>query len=128
MYINHLAIYTTDIEKTRHFYEQYFNAVSGEKYHNPKKKFTSYFLSFDSGCRLELMHKSTIPGIENEAAEYLGLTHFAISVGSKDSVDLLTETLRKDGFHVVGEARTTGDGYYESVVLDPEGNRIEITI
>ena len=128
MHINHLAIYTTNLEKTRKFYEQYFGAKAGERYHNPKKNFTSYFLSFDTGSRLELMHKPTIPGIENQAPEYLGLTHFAISVGSKMKVDNLTERLRKDGYSVVGEARTTGDGYYESVVLDPEGNRIEITV
>lgn len=128
MYINHLAIYTTDLEVTRRFYEKYFNAVAGEKYHNPTKDFTSYFLSFESGGRLELMHKPIIPGIENQAPEHLGLTHFAMSVGSKTKVDELTERLRKDGFSIVGEARTTGDGYYESVILDPEGNRIEITV
>jgi len=128
MYINHIAIYTTNLEATKAFYEKYFGAVAGEKYHNPKKNFTSYFLSFESGGRLELMHKPTIPDIENKAPEHLGLTHFAISVGSKSKVDELTERLRKDGFSVVGEARTTGDGYYESVVLDPEGNRIEITV
>lgn len=128
MHINHLAIYTTNLEKTRKFYEQYFGAKAGERYHNPKKNFTSYFLSFETGGRLELMHKPTIPEIENQAPEYLGLTHFAISVGSKLAVDNLTEQLRKDGYKVVGKARTTGDGYYESVVLDPEGNRIEITV
>lgn len=128
MYINHIAIYTVNLEETREFYEKYFEAVSGEKYHNPKKNFTSYFLSFESGGRLELMHRPIIPGIENKAPEHLGLTHFAISVGSKLKVDELTETLREDGFSIVGEARVTGDGYYESVVLDPEGNRIEITI
>ena len=60
--------------------------------------------------------------------ENIGLIHFAISVGSKKEVDELKEALRDDGYRVVGEPRTTGDGYYESVVLDPDGNRIEITI
>ena len=128
MHINHLAIYTTDLEKTRNFYEQYFGAKAGEKYHNPKKNFTSYFLSFETDCRLELMHKPSILDTGSNAIEHFGLTHFAISVGSKQAVDDLTEQLRKDGYPVVGEARTTGDGYYESVVLDPEGNRIEITV
>jgi lactoylglutathione lyase len=66
--------------------------------------------------------------IKNRYQEFIGLAHFAISVGSKEKVDILTEQLRKDGHEVIGEPRTTGDGYYESVVLDPEGNRIEITI
>jgi lactoylglutathione lyase len=72
-----------------------------------------------------------MPGISASAndmyKQFLGLIHFAISVGSKESVDTLTERLRADGYEIVGEPRTTGDGYYESVVLDPEGNRIEIT-
>lgn len=52
----------------------------------------------------------------------------AISVGSKEDVDELTEQLREDGYTIFGEPRITGDGYYESVVLDPEGNHVEITL
>jgi lactoylglutathione lyase len=78
------------------------------------------------GPRLELMQKPQIN--ESITNEILGLTHFAVSVGNKEQVDQLTERIRKDGFTIVGEPRTTGDGYYESVILDPEGNRIEITI
>jgi lactoylglutathione lyase len=51
---------------------------------------------------------------------------YEIKVGSKTEVDRLTETIGNDGFHVAGEPRTTGDGYYESVILDPDGNRVEI--
>ncbi|MGB1121766.1 MAG: VOC family protein [Saprospiraceae bacterium] len=89
--------------------------------------FYSYFLSFDMGCRLELMHKPDILQNKN-IGEYIGIIHFAISVGSKGKVDSLTEILRQANYKIVGEPRTTGDGYYESVVLDPEGNRIEITV
>jgi len=129
MKIEHLAIWVQDLEQMKSFYEQYFNATAGEKYHNPKKNFTSYFLSFEEGCRLELMHRPDIPANINDALrEYQGIIHFAISVGSKARVDQLTEQVRAAGYSVVGEARTTGDGYYESVVLDPEKNRIEITV
>ncbi|TMM59112.1 glyoxalase/bleomycin resistance/extradiol dioxygenase family protein [Maribacter algarum] len=128
MRIEHIAIWVSDIENMRSFYEHYFDAQSGEKYVNDKKNFTSYFLSFKEGSRLELMHKPEILTSDRLEKEYLGLIHFAISVGSKERVNFLTEKLRKDGFRIVGEPRTTGDGYYESVVLDPEGNRIEITI
>ena len=128
MRIEHLAIWVSDLELMRRFYETYFGATSGEKYHNPKKNFTSYFLSFDTGSRLELMQKPGITAIENRVIEYLGISHFAISVGSKEKVDTLTEQLRTDGFVVAGNPRITGDGYYESVILDPEKNRIEITI
>lgn len=128
MRIEHLAIWVTDLEGMKEFYEDYFYAVAGEKYHNPNKNFTSYFLSFEKGSRLELMFRPDIKELKKESPEFLGLTHFAISISSKEKVDSLTERLRKDGYTIVGEPRTTGDGYYESVVLDPERNRIEITV
>lgn len=126
MKIEHLAIWVSDLEGMRNFYEDYFGAIPGKKYHNPKKNFSSYLLSFNEGPRLELMHNPVIIGLNPD--ERLGLIHFAISVGSKEKVDVLTNTLRSAKFTIVGEPRTTGDGYYESVVLDPEGNRIEITV
>jgi len=128
MRIEHLAIWVTDLEASKDFYTSYFEASAGEKYHNPQKSFTSYFLRFESGSRLELMHRPDVAKLLEVGQEVIGLTHFAISVGSKEKVDRLTERLRNDGYGIVGEPRTTGDGYYESVVLDPEGNRIEITV
>lgn len=131
MKIDHLALWTFDLERSRLFYEKYFGAKAGDKYFNPKKDFESYFLSFKDGCRLEIMQ---MPGIIPLGPEYSGKTqhsgliHFAVSVGDKARVDILTEKLRTDGYEIVGEPRMTGDGYYESVVLDPDGNRIEITI
>ncbi len=129
MKIEHLAIWVKDLEGMKAFYEQYFAAIAGDKYRNEQKDFESYFLSFDEGCRLELMQMSTIPNnTQDPYLQYTGIIHFAVSVGSKERVDQLTEQLRGDGYAVVGEARWTGDGYYESVVFDPEKNRIEITI
>lgn len=128
MKIEHIAIWVKDLEATKNFYETYFGAKSGEKYHNPNKTFTSYFLRFQSGARLELMHRPDIVKPLNGGQEGIGFTHLAISVDSKHKVDELTHQLRIDGYTVLGEPRTTGDGYYESVVLDPEGNRLEITV
>ena len=126
MKIEHLAIWVKNLEEIRTFYEKYFGAKAGERYFNPTKNFQSYFLSFDTGCRLELMQKTEVPDNQN-VGEAIGITHFAMSVGSEEGVNALTERLRTDGYHIVGEPRWTGDGYYESVVLDPEGNRVEIT-
>ena len=129
MKIEHIAIWCRDIEKLRKFYIDYFAAKSNERYVNTSKNFQSYFLSFSGGCRLELMQMPTIPESKNDIrAQFTGLIHFAISVGSKEQVDLLTKKLQADGYEIAGPPRTTGDGYYESVVLDPEGNRIEITL
>jgi lactoylglutathione lyase len=127
MKISHLAIWTSDLEGMRNFYIHYFDASSGEAYFNHSRNFKSYFLSFDGDCSIELMQMPGIPTSKNDPRkQFLGLTHFAVQVGSKRKVDALTEQLRKDGFQVVGEPRTTGDGFYESVILDPEGNRVEI--
>ena len=128
MYIEHLAIRCQDIEKMRSFYESYFGATSNAKYINAKKEFESYFLSFKEGSRLELMSRTDVSSLQKDIREeYIGLAHFAMRVGSEEKVNTLTEQLRNDGFTIIGEPRRTGDGYYESVVLDPENNRIEIT-
>lgn len=129
MKIEHIAIWVSDLEATKGFYEKYFNAKPNTLYHNKAKEFISYFLSFGNGCRLELMHRPDVSEqYKNYEKQTLGLIHFAISVGSKEKVDSLTNQLRNDGFIIVGEPRTTGDGYYESVVLDPENNIVEITV
>lgn len=128
MKIEHLAIWVKDLYKMREFYMDYFNATSNELYHNPTKQFSSYFLTFDSGARLELMHKSQIKSGSHSKQEFFGYAHFAISLGSKEAVDQMTEKFRSNGLRVKGEPRTTGDGYYESVIVDPEGNLIELTV
>ena len=110
------------------FYIKYFEGISNNKYHNPNKQFSSYFISFEKGPRIELMQMPGIPENLNDVMkQFMGLVHFAVSVGSQEKVNELTEQFRADGILVVSEPRTTGDGYYESVILDPEGNRIEIT-
>lgn len=128
IHLNHLALWTKDLEKAKDFYVTYFDMACGAKYHNATKGFTSYFLSFkDSDVRIELMHRPDILEHDGKKGMTNGLAHFAISVGSKERVDALTERLRADNFTIESEPRTTGDGYYESVVLDTEGNLIEIT-
>jgi len=127
MKIEHLAIWVEDLEKMKKFYTKYFDMKGGDIYINENKKFSSYFLSFESGARIEIMYRPDISEQNGNKGIINGLTHFAISVGNKEKVNQLTELFRSDGFEIIGEPRTTGDGYYESVILDPEGNSIEIT-
>jgi lactoylglutathione lyase len=128
MKIEHLALWVRDLERSRTFYHKYFKGISGEIYVNTKNQFSSYFMSFEGGARLELMHSPNVVEPSIGQNHRIGITHFAISVGSKEIVDRLTEEIRDDGFAILGEPRTTGDGYYESVVADPDGNRVEITV
>ena len=127
MKIEHIAIWTLDLERMRKFYMEVFDVTSSEKYHNPKTKFTSYFLSFELGARIELMHKPEVAQSLEDLPEQIGLAHLAISLGSAEKVDTLTQEIGRKGYKVIGQPRTTGDGYYESVISDPEGNLIEIT-
>ena len=127
MHIHHLAIWTNHLERLKDFYTNYFNGIANEKYRNETKGFESYFIRFDDGTQLEIMQMPGIPENKNDAfVQSLGLIHFAISVGSRDSVNELTETLRNAGYQIVSEPRPTGDGYYESCILDPDGNRVEL--
>ena len=127
MKINHMALYTEDLEKSKEFYEKYFEAKANNKYHNVKTGLQTYFLSFpESDVRLEIMTRPDLSG-RNDRIMNVGFIHLAFSTGSKEKVDSLTGKLIEDGFKCLSGPRTTGDGYYESVVEDPDGNLIEIT-
>ncbi len=127
MKIEHIAIWTAHLERAKDFYSRYFGGQANGRYVNETKRFSSYFLTFESGARLELMHKPSLQASGQHENTFTGYVHMAFSTGSKKNVDALTERLRQDGYRVVGEPRTTGDGYYESVVADPDGNLVEIT-
>jgi lactoylglutathione lyase len=128
MRIEHVALWTEDLERCKAFYITYFGATAGADYFNAMKGFRSCFLSFVDGARIEVMTTSKLsPLVIAPGVQRMGLTHLAISVGSEQIVDGLTQRLREDGFPIEDGPRRTGDGYYESVVLDPDGNRIEIT-
>jgi lactoylglutathione lyase len=129
MKIEHVALWSPDLERARSFYEKYFSARAGNLYHNPRTGFRSYFLTLSEGARLELMQMPGIPANANDPdRQAAGLIHFAVSLGSEPAVRELTARLQGDGFRVVSGPRRTGDGYYESCVLDPDGNRIELTV
>ncbi len=151
MHIEHAALWTKDLQRLVAFYVEYFGAVAGERYFNPRRQFTSYFLSFSSGARLEVMSTSpTQPAGARSASSPtgdaaptqpppsgsaptgegpgVGAAHLAFATGSEAQVDALTARLRTAGYPVLDGPRRTGDGYYESVVLDPDGNRVEITV
>lgn len=127
MRIDHIALWSNNIEHLKEFYCKYFNARPNQKYENVKKQFHSYFLSFTDGSRLEIMQMPDIPANQNDAIkQYRGYIHIAIEVGNEQQVVQLTDRIMCDGYEVVSEPRRTGDGYFESCVLDPDRNRVEI--
>ena len=127
MRIEHVALWVEDLERARRWWETYFGATSNDEYVNAAG-FHSYFLTFpDGGARLELMHDGT-QAYNTDDRTHDGYGHMAISVGSSEAVDRLTERLVADGFCCVSGPRTTGDGYYESCIEVFDGHRIELTI
>lgn len=125
MNIEHVAIYVNNLEVVKEFYVKYFGAKASEKYTNFRNDFSSYFLEFDNGSRFEIMHRSAM--IDPKKDKYRsGYHHIALNVGDKKAVDDLTAKLQDDGIFIVAPPRKTGDGYYASIVADPEDNEIEL--
>ena len=127
MTIEHIAIWTDRLEEMVAFYTRQLSGSAGGRYQNPCTGFESYFVTFGPGARLELMQKPQIGPHLDPGEERLGYAHLAFSVGSRGLVDEITRRLEEDGCRVVSAPRETGDGYYESCILDPDGNRVEIT-
>ncbi|MEL7654656.1 MAG: VOC family protein [Bacillota bacterium] len=125
MYLDHISIYTNDLESLKNFYVKYFSGKANDKYRNDKTGLETYFITFDGGSRLELMTRPELAD-HDRSRHTTGLTHLAFSAGSREKVDELTELIVKDGYPLKSAPRTTGDGYYESCVLDPDGNQVEI--
>jgi lactoylglutathione lyase len=124
--IDHVALWVEDLERMRAFYVERLGGRGSPPYHNERTGFRSFFISFADGPRVELMKDGTAAPQPAEATA-AGYAHLALGVGSRANVDTLVCELTAAGVTVVGPARTTGDGYYEAVILNPEGNRIEIT-
>ena len=125
MNIEHVAIYVNNLEVEKSFFVKYFGAKASEKYTNFQGDFKSYFLTFDNGSRLEIMHRQSM--IDPKKAKYRsGYHHIAIQVGDKRKVEEMTRIMEDDGIYIVAAPRKTGDGYYASIVADPEDNEIEL--
>ena len=127
MKIEHIAMYVNDLEQTKDFFVRFFGAASNDGYHNKTTGFRSYFLTFEDGARLEIMNKPDVKNVEKHLTS-TGYIHIAFSVGSREKVDQITGQLKEAGYRVISGPRVTGDGYYESCILDLEGNQVEITV
>lgn len=129
MTLDHVAIWTTNLEKLKDFYVKYFNGIANEKYKNVETGFESYFLTFDSGSRLEIMQRPGIPENLNDTAvrQHMGLIHLSFSVKNMELVLKKCGEMGNDGFRILRGPRRTGDGYFEFETLDPDNNRIEVS-
>ena len=129
MILEHIAIWTNQLEELKDYYSHYFGGQPNKKYTNEKKEFHSYFLTFNSGARLEIMSKPNIPENKNDTvkAQHQGIIHIAFGVDTIQDVDDKAKQLINDGFQILSGPRKTGDGCYEFETLDPDNNRLEVT-
>lgn len=128
MNLDHVAIWTTQLEMLKGYYVKYFNGRANKKYINKETGFESYFVSFDSGSRLEIMQKPEIPENLNDRIikQHQGIIHLSFGVDNMDLVNRKSAELANAGFRILRGPRKTGDGYYEFETLDPDNNRIEV--
>ncbi len=129
MILEHVAIWTDKLEELKDYYVKYFGGTPTAKYTNEKKQFHSYFLSFKSGARLEIMTMPDIPANANDTIikQHKGIIHLAFGVTTTQEVDEKAKQLQTNGFKILSGPRKTGDGYYEFETLDPDNNRLEVT-
>ena len=129
MTLEHVAIWTDKLEALKDYYSKYFGGTPNDKYTNEKNQFHSYFLTFKSGARLEIMTMANIPCNLNDTIikQHKGIIHLAFGVDTKMEVEEKARQLEGDGFKILSGPRKTGDGYYEFETLDPDNNRIEVT-
>ncbi len=129
MTLEHVAIWTDQLEVLKAYYMKYFGGIPNDKYRNEDNQFESYFLTFASGARLEIMSMPNIPDNTNDRVvkQHKGIIHLAFGATSIEEVDQKAQQLQADGYPILSGPRTTGDHYYEFETLDPDHNRIEVT-
>ena len=126
--IDHIALYCIDIEAMKSFFINHFECHSNDMYHNPRTGLKTYILTFpEGGNRLEIMSHPKV----NEISAGLykaGYIHLSIAVGSREGVVEKTGELTAAGYECFSGPRVTGDGYFESCIIGPEGIILEITV
>jgi len=126
--LEHIALWTTQLERLKDFYVHHFDAIAGPRYENPSNDFASYFVTFAGGSRLEIMQMPSVPrSLDDVHRQFTGFIHIAFAPDSAEKIDRLTVALETAGCTVLERPHMTGDGYYESVILDPDGNRVELS-
>ena len=72
---------------------------------------------------------ATGPSVLVQDAGRPGLAHLGFALGSADAVDEFSRAIAAAGHRVLEPPHRAGElGRYESVVLDPDGNRLKLTV
>ena len=125
MKIAHVALWTCNLDAQVVFWQEVFGGQSNERYLSKNRPgFASHFISLSEGPTIELM---ALPELDDAPVnpEFVGWAHIAITVGNVSEVDAMAQKAQANGC-LLSAARWTGDGFYEAVIADPDGNRIEL--
>jgi lactoylglutathione lyase len=125
--IEHIALATNDLECLCDFY-RLLGAVASPPSTDPDTGVRSCVLDFYA-VRLELVE---LPGGREGTAgneQLPGLSHIGFALGSADAVDELSRVIAAAGYRVLEPPHRAGElGRYESVVVDPDGNGVKLTV
>jgi lactoylglutathione lyase len=125
--IEHIALATNDLECLCDFYEQ-LGALASPPSTDPDTGLRSCVLDF-CGVRLELFEPPASSEGPVDVRRSTGLLHLGFVLGSADAVDALSNVIAAAGHRVFEPPHRAGElGRYESVVLDPDGNRVMLTV
>jgi len=122
-----IALATDDVEGLRDFYLQ-LGAVASVPRSDPDTGLRSCVLDF-CGVRLELFEPPAASEGPVDVRRSTGLVHLGFVLGSADAVDALSNVIAAAGHRVLEPPHRNGQlARYESVVLDPDGNRVTLTV
>jgi len=124
--IEHIALVTGDLDGLCDFY-RLLGAVASPPSGASETGRRSCTLDF-CGIRLEVFERRSSDGDVEGGGPSPGLLHLGFALGSADAVDELTGVLAAGGHRVLEPPRRGELGRYESVVLDPDGNRLKLTV
>lgn len=125
--IDHIALATDDLAGLCGFYRS-LGGIASPTSTDPDTGARRCVLDF-CGVRLELFERPTRGECATGNGQGPALLHFGFALGSADAVDQLTGVVAAAGHPILEPPqRVGGSGNYESVVVDPDGNRLKLTV
>jgi catechol 2,3-dioxygenase-like lactoylglutathione lyase family enzyme len=125
--IEHIALATKHLESLCDFYRQ-LGGVALPLAPDPGDGLPGCVFDF-CGVRLELFERPRSGRAAAGDGGPLRLLHLGFALGSADAVDELSRVLAAAGHRVLEPPHRASElGRYGSVILDPDGNRLKLSV
>jgi len=124
--IERIALATSDLESVCDFYRR----LGGVDSPSTEREGDLRACSLDfCGIRVDVFERPHGGGVAANDGRSRRLLHLGFALGSADAVDELSQALEAAGHRVLEPPhRDRVSGRYESVVLDPDGNRLKLSV